>query len=239
MALTDSLISYWMMDEASGTRIDSHGSNDLTDNNTVGSATGKINSAADFEASSSEKLTLADNADVSFGDEDFTLAFWINRESELNVPIIGKWDWGVDTQNDYMVWMNSGEFQWIVRNTLGGTVAVNSTIGGIPTATWFFVVVWHDSANNQIGISVNAGTPQTAANSDGVTDGTHDFEIGGSNSTYYDGLIDEVGLWGRLLTSDERTELYNSGNGLAYSAFSPSTAKGSISRLRRRNHRRP
>ena len=38
-----------------------------------------------------------------------------------------------------------------------------------------------------------------------------------NNAAYYhDGLIDEVGVWSRLLTADEKTALYNSGSGLAY-----------------------
>jgi len=34
-SLATNLVSYWELEEASGTRVDSHGSNDLTDNNTV------------------------------------------------------------------------------------------------------------------------------------------------------------------------------------------------------------
>jgi len=32
----------------------------------------------------------------------------------------------------------------------------------------------------------------------------------------FDGNIDEVGIWDRILTTDEITELYNAGAGLAY-----------------------
>ena len=45
---TTGLVSYWALDETSGTRYDSHGSNDLTDNNTVGYTTGVQGNAADF-----------------------------------------------------------------------------------------------------------------------------------------------------------------------------------------------
>ena len=33
---------------------------------------------------------------------------------------------------------------------------------------------------------------------------------------YFDGLIDEVGLWRRVLTAQERTDLWNGGAGLTY-----------------------
>ena len=41
--LLTNLVSWWELDEASGTRVDKHGSNDLTDNNTVTDAEGLTN----------------------------------------------------------------------------------------------------------------------------------------------------------------------------------------------------
>lgn len=49
--LLTSLIAHWKLDEASGTRNDSHGTNHLTDNNTVTTATAKLGTnAAQFTA---------------------------------------------------------------------------------------------------------------------------------------------------------------------------------------------
>jgi hypothetical protein len=77
MALTDSLISYWKMDETSGTRYDSHGTNHLTDNNSVGSLTGKINSSAYFgPAPTTKYLNHIDSSDFDVGDIDFTFSLW-------------------------------------------------------------------------------------------------------------------------------------------------------------------
>jgi hypothetical protein len=42
------LISWWSLDEASGSRADKHGANTLTDNNTVLSAAGKKSNAGNF-----------------------------------------------------------------------------------------------------------------------------------------------------------------------------------------------
>ena len=36
------------------------------------------------------------------------------------------------------------------------------------------------------------------------------------NSYYYNGILDEIGVWDRELTSTEVTELYNSGSGKQY-----------------------
>ncbi len=43
-----------------------------------------------------------------------------------------------------------------------------------------------------------------------------------SNNTL-DGLIDEVAIWARVLTADERTWLYNAGNARAYAAVAAYT----------------
>src|SRR5678815_5281605 len=81
MALTDSLIAFWELEEASGTRVDAHGANDLSDNATVTSAAGKVGTAADFEVGNSEFLSIVDNPDLSVADIDFTWCAWVNSES--------------------------------------------------------------------------------------------------------------------------------------------------------------
>ncbi len=40
--------------------------------------------------------------------------------------------------------------------------------------------------------------------------------LSGTRSLFYNGLIDELGIWNRLLTTLEVTELYNSGSGKQY-----------------------
>src|SRR4029077_17083863 len=86
--------------------------------------------------------------------------------------------------------------------------------------SWFHVVCWHDSVANQIGISVNGSDPDIGgAPASGPTSFPADaFWLGqkGNNTQYWDGRIDEVGFWKRLLTSTERFNLYNLGNGFAY-----------------------
>ena len=80
-ALSDELQAWWELEEASGVRVDSHNSNDLTDNNTVGSASGQVGTAADFERSSSEYFSATDGVWMSPEDGSFSVAGWINLES--------------------------------------------------------------------------------------------------------------------------------------------------------------
>ena len=83
--LLTGLVAYWNLDEASGTtRVGSVGFN-LSDVNTVGSTTGKVGNAADFETSQDDHLRATDAAasvmDFS-GNQDFTIAFWLQTESQ-------------------------------------------------------------------------------------------------------------------------------------------------------------
>ena len=70
MALTDNLISAWELSEASGNAIDSHGSNDLTDNGSVGTGTGLVYGTARHFDGSDDGFNIIDNTDLSVGDID-------------------------------------------------------------------------------------------------------------------------------------------------------------------------
>lgn len=223
MALTDSLISYWKCDESSGDLLDAHSTNDLTDVNTVGTASGIINTARDFTRSNSEYFSHSDNADFSFADEDFSLSFWVYFDllpPFLATQIIGKTSSVGSNLEEYGVYYTkvggADELRWKVRkaNFVEATVAWGTSLS---TSTWYHIVATHDSTANQIAIIVNDGTPATQSYSGGCNDGSNPFQISfNSTSVSIDGRVDEVGLWGKVLSSSEITQLYNSGSGLAY-----------------------
>lgn len=223
MALTDGLISHWRLDEASGVALDAYGTNTLTDNNTVGVGTGKVNGCRDFESDNSEFFSIADNASLSTGDIDFELSCWVNAESLSGNPmIVSKMDAANTGASEYQLFWSStfSRFRWAVYGGAGLNTAANSSV--IPsTGTWYFVSAYHDSVNNLVGIAVNAGTPVTTACTHGSRDSAQSFRIGArgtgaGDELHWDGLIDELSFWKRVLSAGERTQLYNSGNGLDF-----------------------
>ena len=58
------LVSFWHLNEPSGTRYDAHGSNDLTDNNTVGVTTGPVEYVATENAAITKWENQAGNASL-------------------------------------------------------------------------------------------------------------------------------------------------------------------------------
>jgi hypothetical protein len=92
------------------------------------------------------------------------------------------------------------------------------TFGALSTGTWYFFRCQHDATANTLGISINNGAMDTAALVGGLVDGTAPFRMGQdfAGTSEFTGLIDEVAVWRRKLTTDEATALYNSGNGRTY-----------------------
>jgi len=222
MALTDNLISYWKCVEASGNIIDAHSTNDLTDNNTVTSAAGKINTARQFTKANSEYAVHVSNAALQLGDIDFTYAAWVYIDSNtINDVILSKYS--ETSQEVYLSCYNvTNRFRFQVQsldNLSSGAVQAD-TLGTPSVSTWYYCIAWHDATGNTLNIQVNNGGVDSTSWSAGVLVGAAPFQLSGIAFSppiiFWDGRIDEVGFWKRVLTSDERTSLYNSGAGLAY-----------------------
>jgi Concanavalin A-like lectin/glucanases superfamily len=218
MDLTN-LQAFWELGEASGTRNDSHGTNHLTDNNTVSSTTGKVGNAADFERDNTEYLSIADNAALSMGDIDFSIAGWVQFESLTadDQVLISKGDLFAYATAEFSLELTASD---LLRFYVGDGTASDSVIDivTISTATWYFFYAYHEAATNQMGISVNDGTV-TTGDCGGSYDSGLELTLGrwaNFAGGYHDGLLDQVGIWKRLLTPAEVTFLYNSGSGRSY-----------------------
>lgn len=216
MPLSDNLVSYYSLEEASGTRADATGrGNDLTANNAPGNTTGIQANALALATASSQYLSRADSADHSMGDIDFSIAFWFYSTSGGSKGIVTKWQTG-GNQREWWIGQLTSTINVFVSNN--GSAAASLANGSAHSQTaWHFCVMWHDAAANTINVSVDNGTTASVAHSTGVFNGTAPFNIGAENGgVFFDGRVDEVGVWKRVLTSLERTELYNAGAGRDY-----------------------
>jgi len=217
--LSSNLESWWKLEESSGSRVDDAGANDLTDNNTVTRRTGIQGFCASFDKANSEYLSITDNASLSFGDEALTISVWVKLTTKTSdMGIVGKWDPGSSNQEYLLAYSSAlGKFVFQVSTTGSDTVTV---VGPAPvTGTWYHIVAQHDPTANMIAIRTDHGTPVTKSHSGGIFDGAAKFIIGAVQNglgAKYNGLIDEVGIWRRVLTGDEISTLYNSGSGISH-----------------------
>lgn len=237
-SIRQNLISYWKLEEASGSRADSFGSNTLTDNNTVTQATGKLGNAGQFTAANSEYLSRTGTT-FSNGVSALSVSCWFYLDS---LPTAGgsmclcsKWANPEDNQFTFQV----NEFGGNVR--LQTYIAITTGDGGtdsdrgstnLTTGTWYHAVLVYDgsqaTATDRVKQYLN-GVQETD------THGGGDFvtslsastgvlclgSLGAAFAYLMDGRIDSVGLWTRVLTQVEITALYNNGNGRAIVGSEP------------------
>lgn len=221
-SLLTGLISYWKLNEASGTRADSVGSNNLTDNNTVTRVLGKQSGAAQFVLANTEYLSVASNSSLQVGNEPFCICGWVYLSTNATTQsLFSKYNTSSNRQFlvDYVTGTN--RFRFVVSPDGSATVTqvYANNFGAPSTGTWYFICAWHDSVGDTVNIQVNNGTADSAAFVGGVfPTGNGDFTIGSNSGggSYLNGYADEIGFWKRLLTTEEKTRLYNSGNGITY-----------------------
>ena len=240
MALTDNLNAYWKIDETSDgsgavTRLDSTANNnDLTDNNTTASGTGIINNGADFERTNSERLTITDAAQTGLNPAaDLSMQFWLKFEqlpstAGGNMVLTSKWGAGdnreysiISLSNDNLRFALSADGTGVAGKFHTSDSNADIVVAG-DVGNWMHLIVTYDgSADTAVfyknGSSVAltkllSNTAGTIFNGAGLFGLASEF----NGSEYFDGIMDEVGFWDRVLTADEVTELYNSGAGLAY-----------------------
>ncbi len=222
--LLNGLISWWELDESSGIRHDRHGTNHLTDNNTVAQAAGVsgVGNAALFTAANSENLSIADNAGLSINDCPFSVCAWCYLDSKPTISTIlaKRYDGAYDGEFSLVHAQASDRFLfWLPNGPSSATDVVANSLGSPSLAAWYLVVAWYDAAASTINIQVNNGTVDSAAKTGTLRDSAGPFRIGGqqnSPTSFFDGRIARVGVWRRALTAPERAELWNNGAGISY-----------------------
>lgn len=216
------LVSLWKMTEASGTRYDAHGANDLIDNNGVGQGTGNVYpNCADIERGNLAYLNITDAAQSGLDiTGDITIGGWVNQESRYQYPpLASKWS-NNGNQRGYFLYHDAyqNEWEWAVSSdgTAGGTSSAVVS-GGSLTSTWYFVAAYYDSSANEIGVSIDGGTPVTAAHAGGIFDSSAAFELGSifitSRLYYFDGLMGPVFVFSRRVPDEDIVALADKNNG--------------------------
>ena len=227
--LATNLISYWKLDETTGNRIDSKGSNNLTVTNGVSYAGGKMGNSVAFTAVggaedrvSQQYLQINDNATISAGDTNFTFAGWVYMgRKDKNMSIVAKGDSGAANEFNLRYTLGSDRFEFWVHNGSALTSIFANNFGSPSINTWYYVVAWHDATNNQLGIQINNGTANTSSYSGAVQDNTSRFLVGTWQDTpdqEWEGRIDELGFWRKVLSAQEKADLYNNGAGNTYTS---------------------
>jgi hypothetical protein len=220
--LRKDLVAYWNLDEASGPRRDVLGIINLTDNNTVTSAAGKVGNAASFDPANLEYLSCAHNAALSVTTHK-TITGWVNiADKTVSRMILSKGGTNIaDTELRLDYDVSPDRFRWYISDGTAIRSCSSASLGSPSINTWYFFCVQYNFTTRLLSCSWNNGALDvggTALIADPINIGGV-FAIGrraNSSALHWSGMIDEVGIWNRLLSASEITQLYNAGSGKTY-----------------------
>lgn len=205
--INNGIVSHWSLNEASGTRLDSTGTNHLTPTGSgVSSANGKIGQA--LSLTPNNYLSVANNPtlQISSAQTGFTMACWFNLRSVASYKSIVSKGW----PPEYVIRLENG-------GCLGFRTQGGDLISGvIPIVnTWYFVSA-KIKLTGEATLKINGTLAKSGTVS--ISPSTKNLYIGqaGDNTEYIDGIVDEVAIWKRCLTEEEEAALYNNGLGLEF-----------------------
>ncbi len=204
--LTTNLVSYYKLENVN----DYWGTNHLTNNNAATFVAGKVNNAVNLVGASLQYLNKTDATGLPIGAGARSFAFWINLSTLTQYGAIISYG-AETTQNGMQIHWNSGTTQMYI-NICGYAVVIDTVI---TIDTWnHFIVTYPGSGNiftvykNNVSLgTVDLGFPPNTSTSNNLSIGKR------LDAYYFSGKIDELGVWTKVLSATERTDLYNGGAG--------------------------
>lgn len=125
------------------------------------------------------------------------------------------------SQFEYFLYVNTNNIATFEVSSSGtaqnGQVSATS-FGALSTATWYNVVAYHDAGNNLLAVGVNLSM-NSSSYSSGVRSGSAPLVIGAVSNgagNFIDARIDETGFWKKVLTTQDRIDLFNGGSSNTY-----------------------
>ena len=201
------LISCYLSD-SSGLTVDLHGTNTLTNNNTVttGTSLGQ-GTTGDFDDASSQYLSVSDAVFDDLGTNySISARFELDDLSSIHT-IVGKW--GSGSARKFILWVTTGgvvQFLWRNGASTAGTTA--SIAGTISAGTTYVIGITFST--NQVsfykdGVFVNTVSGQTDTSASKVSD----LNIGSQDGTsrFIDGRVNQVVIYSTSISAAYHTAL--------------------------------
>lgn len=223
--LNDGLVSLWLLNNV----------NDAADGNHLTNSGGVTFGAQGANLSGANQLSVADNSSfhVHFR-QSFTVAARVRLGSKAaSQAIISKAD-GASANEYLLAYVSAADgfdkFRFNLYpggNTVAGVTA--STPATPATATDYLVVGWYDALANTVNIQVDGGTVYSAAATLTSHPYTAAFAVGAlmtsTPSLRLNGSVRFAALWSKVLTGEERTELFENQTALTYPLKDETTAR--------------
>lgn len=210
------LMGYWKFDEGSGTTAgDSSGNlNSATLVNGTTWTSGKVNSALSFDGVTNY-AQVTDSPSIDLGSQG-TIVAWIKRGSTgAWGSIVSKGTANSNSSQNYAMEFNTAN-QLEMKIGNGSSANVLATPALTDTANFHQVAfVWNGAqlVSYLDGVQNGTGTQTLTPTSNGAVLLIGQYSPSGSNQDPYRGVVDEVRIYNRPLSSQEILDLYNGAGG--------------------------
>lgn len=205
---------HWKFDETSGTSAADSSGNERTGTVYGGASwnsNGWVNGCLEFDGTD-DYVEVADDSNLDVGTSDFAISLWFYRHANAtgNLRVLSKGaEYG--SQSGYCIF--GGDSQVCARLHDGTNFVDSSAVNHSGINAWTHMIVNFDR-DGDMSIYIN-GTCATTADISSISgsniDSSYALRIGRSSTSglYWDGLVDEVRVFKRLLTYNEILALYN------------------------------
>ena len=209
-ALTTDLVAYYNFNEASGNLLDQTANgNNGTNNGCEYGATGILGDAWTFVATNTDYIDCGSDFDLIL--DSLTYAVWVKTtDNTLEQYIVG----GGTAGNGfpYLFIRADNRFQF---GATGGVV-IGITSATVVRDGWHFIAVTYSTVTDDCKWYIDGSFLETDNVDASFSDKPLVIGTRLISNKWFNGDIDEFGIWGRILTADEITELWNSGSGITY-----------------------
>ena len=162
-----------------------------------------------------EYVEVPDSEVFDFGQSNFSIEYWINTSESTDVKIINQWNYSGTTT----VWASSSFESRIKTNKMYARVSNGSSGVDVTSTTsindgnWHHIVFLRDGDTLRLYID---SSQEDTGDTTGITipNTTRPLWIGkdvSSGNIFFNGLIDDVRIYSKALSSDEVTKNYNAG----------------------------
>jgi hypothetical protein len=224
------MLAYWNLDEtSSGAYDDFYYGHDGQCSGQCPTPTtaGRVNGGQVFDGSNTGIDVPVVPGDESFNwgmNDSFSIEFWMQADSAStcsgNEVIVGRDDASPTSSLHWWVGCRDGGRAAFRLGKVSGTTALVRGSTDLTNGAWHHVVAVRDASTNVNRIYVDGAEEDstTVTYTDGFDSPTAALNIGYlSGGSHFEGTVDEVALYNRVLSADEIRQYYN--NSEAYSGY--------------------
>ena len=210
LIITNGLVSWWKFDEGSGSAaIDSSGNNNT--GTEIGGPTyvaGKVGKYAISLNGTSQYITTSNASNFNFSASNFSLSAWINTTdascailSTITNSVYNGWEWciseGSNTQAVGFVCF------W------NGTTWYPFNLQTVDNGVWHNIIVTYNQANMLFYLDGNFNQSISIPNPNYGNSPLYIGARNGSSILDFDGYLDDVRIYNRVLSASEVNRIYN------------------------------